>query len=219
MPVKKSSFQRQHIKPDLSLYVIIDSDYLTTLKRGPHKTLVSALKGGATAVQLRSKNLNDRDYYNEAKKMFKTASKFSALFFVNDRVHIAAALRCGFHTGFEDMPFSEARKLVKPPIAAGLSASTVREALAADMLKPTYIGLGPVFPTSTKDKKNISLSSVKKIIVSSSSPIVAIGGIKEYNINQLIKIGVKNFCFISEICGAGNVYEKTRAIKKIIQGA
>jgi thiamine-phosphate pyrophosphorylase len=114
------------------------------------------------------------------------------------------------------MPYREARRLLGKNKIIGVSASTAAEARAAAAASADYVGLGPVFWTGNKDTSPIPRAALKKILGSLRLPVVAIGGIKEYNINVLKKTGFKNFCFISEISGAKNVFMKVKKLKERI---
>jgi thiamine-phosphate pyrophosphorylase len=116
----------------------------------------------------------------------------------------------------EDMAVSEARRILGRGKIIGISASTAAEAGHADKTNADYIGLGPVFKTKNKGTAPIPVSALKKILRSVHLPVVAIGGIKEYNINVLKKTGIKNFCFISDIADASDVYGKVKKLKEKI---
>lgn len=201
----------------LRLYAIIDPDFLHFCNKNTLAALHQALKGGATAIQLRSKHLCDADFLRLAKKMKALCKKYKVPFIVNDRVLLAK--KCGAdgaHVGDEDMPYAKARRILGKNKIIGVSADAYASALKMDKLKADYIGLGPVFATEQKNKKPLTSSAQKKLYKILKTPVVAIGGIKEYNIAVLKKYGCKNFCFISEICGARNIALKTARLKKII---
>jgi len=111
---------------DLSVYVIFDIEYIISLKKNPLKCLLSAIQGGATAVQLRSKCMDDRGFYNMALKVKKICRRYNCAFIINDRVD--AALACGadgVHIGQNDLPYAAVKKLVKKTMLIGLSASNL----------------------------------------------------------------------------------------------
>ena len=202
---------------DFSVYAILDIDYIILLKKNWVKCLKETLKGGATAVQLRSKTMSDAAFYSAALKTKNICAPYKAVFIVNDRVDAAAAAGAdGIHIGMDDMPFAAAKKIIKKTMLIGISASTVKEALACDKLKADYMGIGPVFATEQKNTAPMGAAAIKKLMPLISTPVVAIGGINSYNINDLKKIGIKNFSFISAIFSAGDVCGRTRAIKSII---
>lgn len=202
---------------DLSVYAVLDADYIGSLKKDRVISLKAALKGGATAVQLRSKSMNDAEFYAVAMETKKICSSYKALFIVNDRVDAAMAAGAdGIHIGSSDLPFGAVKKLVKKSMLIGVSASTAKEALAAEKLNANYIGLGPVYATSQKDTVPLGAPALEKIMRKISTPVVAIGGINSYNIPELKKIGIKNFCFISAIFSADDAGDSTRLLRSII---
>ncbi|HRU38421.1 MAG TPA: thiamine phosphate synthase [Candidatus Goldiibacteriota bacterium] len=204
-------------KIDLSLYLILDYDYLRLTKRSILSVLLPALKAGVTAVQLRCKNLDTAQFLKLAGKTLKFTRRAGVPLIINDRPDIAAKCRAdGAHVGLDDTPVHEARKIIGKNRLLGVSASTYAEAMSADSLKADYIGLGPVFKTENKDKKPLSLAALRRLLKKLKTPVVAIGGIKEYNILKLKKCGVKNFCFISEICGSRDVFTKVKKLKELI---
>ncbi len=204
-------------KTDLSLYVIIDADYLEKIKKDYRSILIPSLKAGATTIQLRSKKLHDRDFLKLAVEIKALVRLFSVPFIINDRARLVTAAGAdGVHLGRDDMPVWRVRSLLGKNKIIGLSASNEKEADDARLEKADYMGLGPVFKTKNKKTKPLPAASLKKIMKKMRLPVVAIGGIKEYNINVLKKAGVKNFCFISEIADAGHVFNKVKRLKRII---
>jgi thiamine-phosphate pyrophosphorylase len=205
-------------KTDFSLYAIIDLDYLKAVGKDYKKSVVSVLRGGATIIQLRSKNAEDREFLDAALYVKKKSRTFKIPFVINDRVDVAYCVDAdGVHIGACDMPLFEARKIMKKGKIIGLSAANEKEALAADKKKIDYIGLGPVFKTVIKNTKPFGVGKLKRLLKKLKKDVVAIGGIKEGNIESLKKAGVKNFAIISDILSAENIYEKTKRIKNIIK--
>lgn len=205
-------------KIDLSIYLIIDPAYLKKINRSWKSVLVPALEAGATAVQLRCKDLNEKGFIALARKIKKITDKYRVPLIINDNVMITKKINTrDAHVGSCDMPVREARKLLGPEKIIGVSASTEKEALLVSKEKADYLGLGPVYRTENKKTPPLKASALKRIMKKMRLPVVAIGGIKEYNIPALKKAGVKNFCFISEISAAKNVMEKTTRLKELIK--
>lgn len=199
----------------LSLYAVLDADYLKKNRKPIYKSLIASLKGGATCVQLRSKDMEDREYYETALECKKICEAYRVPFIINDRVDIAVLIKAeGIHVGNKDLPYAEVKKLFKGII--GVSADSTAEALSLDRLKAAYIGVGPVFPTSQKDKKAMGAAVLKKLSARMSTPLVAIGGINEYNIPLLKKSGIRYFSFISGIFGSKNITAKTKKVSSLI---
>ena len=203
--------------PDLSLYVIIDAGYLEKIHRNFRQVLIPALRAGATAIQLRAKGAGFRMFLSLAKKIRKVTSKFRVPFIINDSPSIARLSGAdGVHVGYSDMPPDEARACAGPGAIIGVSASDYGQAESARSSGADYIGLGPVFETPTKISIPVRRPVLLRVLKGIKTPIVAIGGIKEYNIPDLKKSGIRNFCFISEVSGAGDVYAKVKTLKEII---
>lgn len=203
--------------PDFSLYLIIDADYLSKIKKHWKNVLVPSLNSGVTAVQLRFKEACENDFISLALKIKKITKKFRVPLIINDNAIVAKKISAdGVHLGTCDMSVKNARQLLGKNKIIGISASTAAEAYSADKTDADYIGLGPVFKTKNKKTLPIPRAELKKIIKNLQLPVVAIGGIKEYNINVLKKTGIKNFCFISGISDAKNIAEKVKKLKERI---
>lgn len=199
----------------LSLYAVLDADYLKKNRKPLYKSLIACLKGGVTCVQLRSKDMEDREYYETALKCKTICASHGVPFIINDRVDIAVLIKAdGIHVGNKDLPYAEVKKLFSGII--GVSADSAAEALNLDRLKADYIGVGPIFPTSQKDKKAMGIAALIKISARISTPLVAIGGINEYNILLLRTSGIRYFSFISGIFGSKNITAKTKKVKSLI---
>jgi len=204
-------------KIDLSLYMIVDCDFLSMKKRPWKSVLVPALRAGVTAVQLRCKSCGKKEFLRMALLVKRTLKKYRVPLIINDNVFIAKRSgAAGAHIGTCDMPYMEARRLLGRSAIIGVSASTEAEARAAGKTSADYVGLGPVFRTPNKKTRPIPFHRLKKILSGLNLPVVAIGGIKEYNIRALKAAGFKNFCFISEISGARNIFDKVKNLKERI---
>jgi len=192
------------------LYVITDEELL------PGRTHVeiarAALAGGAQIVQLRDKHADDRAFYEAALAIRKLTSDAGALFFVNDRVHIAAAVGAdGVNVGQTDMPVPAVRAVLGPKAIIGLSCDTLEQALAAQGLGADYVGFGPVFATSTKlDAGPISgLITLREVCRRVELPVVAIGGISAANITEVAAAGAASAAVVSAVVCAQNMTTAT----------
>ncbi|MBC7115324.1 MAG: thiamine-phosphate pyrophosphorylase [Archaeoglobi archaeon] len=196
----------------LRLYVITDGRLADEVE-GTEK----ALKGGATAIQLRMKNAPTRKMIEVGKKLRKLTEEYDALFFVNDRVDVALAVDAdGAHLGQEDMQIEIAREIA-PDLIFGVSASSVQEALEAEKGGADYIGAGAVFPTSTKsDAEFLGIDGLQKVVRRVRIPVVAIGGINHENVLEVLRRGAHGVAVISAIMGAENIEEATRRMREII---
>jgi thiamine-phosphate pyrophosphorylase len=181
------------------LYVVTDQAWL-----GEHSLagqVEKTIKGGATFIQLREKNLVNDEFLNEAKQIKEITDAYRVPFVINDNIEIAIACDAdGIHIGQEDMPVATARKIIGDNKILGVSVQTVEQAVKAEQDGADYLGVGAVFTTSTKlDADALSFDTLQDICKSVSIPVVAIGGINEKNILQLHGTGVDGVAVVSAI--------------------
>ena len=161
------------------------------------------LDGGARFIQLREKHLSPADFYADALEAVRLAHSHGAKIVINDRVDIAIAVGAdGVHVGQDDLPPAEARKLLGSHAIVGFSTHSRDQALAAANLPIDYLAFGPVFPTNTKENPDpvvglAQLSEIRKLL--HSLPLVAIGGINERNLSDVIRSGADSAALISTL--------------------
>ena len=187
---------------NLLLYAVTDRAWVgrqTLLEQ-----IESALKGGATLVQLREKSLPEEQLLQEAKEAAALCHRYGVPLIVNDSVEVALQSGAdGVHVGQSDLRGRDIRALIGPDRILGISAGTVAEAKAAQEAGADYIGVGAVFGTSTKkDARNLTVEALRDIVRAVSIPVVAIGGINAGNIAQLKGSNVDGVAVISAIFGA-----------------
>ena len=210
------------------LYAIIDTALVKPGRIG--ETARKILSGGAGIIQLRSKDsgdsgdLSSKEFLDAAKTLKKLTVKYNAVFIVNDRVDIALISGAdGVHLGQKDLPPRIARKLLGKNKMVGLSTHTTAEASRAGKLASKglvdYISFGPVFSTKTKKnaRKAVGTAKLKKVKKSVNLPVVAIGGIKEENIPEVLKTGVDSVAMISGILEAKDIQSKISSISAAIK--
>ena len=184
------------------LYLVTDDQQdLATLKRVVRK----AVEGGVTMVQVREKHGDVRAFIERAQAVKDILKDTDVPLIVNDRVDVALAVDAdGVHLGQSDMPAIIARELIGPNKILGLSIENEEQLAEADSLPIDYIGLSAIFatPTKTNTKKHWGIDGLKMALVTTSLPIVAIGGINESNIPQLSVTGVHGLALVSAICHA-----------------
>ncbi|MHA2773527.1 thiamine phosphate synthase [Vibrio harveyi] len=182
------------------LYLVTDDQQdLATLKRVVRK----AVEGGVTMVQVREKHGDVRAFIERAQAVKDILKDTDVPLIVNDRVDVALAVDAdGVHLGQSDMPAIIARELIGPNKILGLSIENEEQLAEADSLPIDYIGLSAIFatPTKTNTKKHWGIDGLKMALVTTSLPIVAIGGINESNIPQLSATGVHGLALVSAIC-------------------
>jgi thiamine-phosphate pyrophosphorylase len=199
---------------NLLLYAVTDRSWLhgETL----YDQVEKALKGGATMIQLREKKLDREHFIEEAREIKELCHRYHVPFIVNDDVDIAVLVDAdGVHVGQSDMEALEVRSKLGPDKIIGVSAGTVEEALTAQKHGADYLGVGAVFPTSSKDDADaVSYDTLKAICKAVDIPVCAIGGISVSNVEKLSGSGICGVAVISAIFAQPDI-EKAAAQLKI----
>lgn len=186
-------------RKSMRLYAITDRSWL----RGEtlYGQVEKAIKGGVTFVQLREKNLDNRDFLAEACQIKALCRKYRVPFIVNDSVEIAMAADAdGVHVGQGDMAAGDVRKKLGADKIVGVTAKTVQQAIRAQEYGADYLGVGAVFPSPTKkDAIGISFGQLREICHAVTIPVVAIGGITTENVMELKDTGIEGVAVISGI--------------------
>jgi thiamine-phosphate pyrophosphorylase len=203
-------------KVDYKLYLVTDRDVLKN--KDIYTAVEESIKGGVTLVQLREKNISSLDFYNIAVKLKQITDKYNIPLIINDRLDIALAVdSAGLHIGQEDIPAKIARKLLGENKILGVSARNLKEAKKAEKDGANYIGVGAIFPTSTKsDAQAVSIEALKEIKENISIPVVAIGGINTNNVKLLKPANIDGISVISSILGKENITLAAKELKKLI---
>lgn len=199
---------------DTTLYFITDSTGFTEeefLAR-----VRSALTGGVTIVQLREKNRTTREYIELAQKVHAITAEFNIPLIIDDRVDVMLAAGAeGVHVGAEDMPVVIARKLIGKDKILGATAKTVEAAKKAYEDGADYLGVGAIYPTTTKVKTVLtSTETLDAITKAVPIPVNAIGGLNSENLGVLEGIDIKGVCAVSAIMKAD---DPGAAAKKMLQ--
>ena len=189
-------------KFDTTLYFITDStgfDESEFLRRTEE-----ALKGGVTLVQLREKQKTTAEYIAVAEKVHELTKKYGVPLIIDDRVDVALAVGAeGVHLGKEDMPVSVARRILGDNFIIGATAKTVPWALEAYGGGADYLGVGAIYPTTTKVKTVLtSVETLDQICRAVPIPVNAIGGLNKSNIDVLSGIPISGICVVSAIMKA-----------------
>ena len=189
-------------KFDLSLYFITDSTGYT--EEAFLYRVEQALKGGATFLQLREKNKSTKEYIYLAEKVHAIAKRYNVPLIIDDRVDVALAIDAeGVHVGAEDMPVATARKLMGDDKIVGATAKTVPWAKEAYEQGADYLGVGAIYPTTTKVKTVLtSVDTLRDICNAVPIPANAIGGLNKDNIDILAGIPIAGICVVSAIMKA-----------------
>lgn len=176
------------------------------------------IAGGVTTVQYREKRhqKNYRDILDECYRIREITRDNNVLFIVNDYVDVAMLVDAdGVHVGQEDLSVEAVRKLVGPHKIIGLSTHSPEQAMQAAECGADYIGVGPIYATQTKEDvcAPVGLEYLEYVVKNCTMPFVAIGGIKEYNINEVTKRGAKTICLVTEIVGSDNIRETVESLR------
>ena len=205
---------------DLSLYLVTDRDL--SLGRSILEIVELAVKGGVSIVQLREKNISSLEFYNLAFELKKLLSNKNVPLIINDRLDIALAVKAdGLHIGQSDLPYKVVRDILGVDAIIGLSVESVEDAIIANDYDVDYLGISPVYSTTTKTDTAaaIGIEGIKKIKDISKHKLVGIGGLNESTIPNVIKAGVDGVAVVSAICSAANPFESSKNLKEIISQA
>lgn len=202
-------------KKAMLLYAVTDRAWVG--KQSLYEQVESALKGGATCVQLREKELDDAAFLNEAIEISALCKQYGVPFFINDNVEIA--IKChadGIHVGQEDMEAAQVRQRVGDDMIIGVSVHSVEEALEAVKNGADCLGVGAMFSTSTKTDVNVlPKETLRDICTAVDIPVVAIGGIGKSNISRLAGTGVDGVALVSAIFAADDIENECRLLRKL----
>jgi thiamine-phosphate pyrophosphorylase len=201
------------IKFDPSLYFITDSSKYTEeefLYR-----VEEALKGGVTLMQLREKEKSTREYIELASKVHNISKKYNVPLIIDDRVDVALAIDAeGVHVGASDMPVATARKLMGSEKIVGATAKTVPWAKEVYEQGADYLGVGAIFPTTTKVKTVLtSVDTLRDICNAVPIPANAIGGLNKENIHVLKGVPIAGICVVSAIMKADSPQQAALELK------
>lgn len=186
-----------------------------------YEQVEEALEGGITILQLREKNLKEEDFIREAVELRSLCHKYQVPLIINDNVQVALKSGAdGVHVGITDTPVAEIRELTGKNFIIGATAKTVEQAKEAEKSGADYLGVGAVFPSSTKKTAiRITKEELQKICSSVKIPAVAIGGITDENISEIKGGGMSGIAVVSAIFGAENIKEAAVELKEKVREA
>lgn len=202
------------MKFDPTLYFITDStpygeeEFLQRVE--------AALRGGATLIQLREKEKSTKEYIDLAAKVHAIAREYRVPLIIDDRVDVALAVDAeGVHVGTSDMPVDMARKLMGDNKIVGATAKTVKRALESYHGGADYLGVGAIYPTTTKVKTILtSTDTLRQICEAVPIAVNAIGGLNKENIDILKGIPIAGICAVSAIMKAEDPCRGARELKE-----
>lgn len=202
-------------KRHMLLYAVTDRAW--TGEQTLLQQVEAALKGGVTCVQLREKNMDNTAFLREAREILNLCRQYKVPFIVNDNVEVAIACGAdGIHVGQEDTAADEVRRRIGRDMILGVSVHTVEEAREAVRNGADYLGLGAVFPTSTKtDVDQMPNETLRAICDAVDVPVVAIGGINRSNIGKLTGSGIDGVALVSAIFSAADIEAACRELREL----
>lgn len=178
------------------------------------------LASGVPILQYREKSKKVREMYEECLVLRAMTQQYGALFIINDHLDLALAVGAdGVHIGQDDLPLSKVRELVGPDLMIGISTHSPAQVWAAVSGGADYIGVGPLFATNTKiDVCNpVGLDFLDYVVKNLNIPFVAIGGIKEHNLAEVIKTGARTVALVTEIVVNPDIAGKIKRLQSIME--
>lgn len=201
-------------KDMLLLYAVTDRAWVG--KQTLAEQIEDALKGGATIIQLREKNLDEVSFVEEAIEIRELCHRYNVPLIINDNVDVALKSGAdGVHVGIEDTPVAEVRSRVPADFIIGATCKTVEQAKIAEAAGADYMGVGAVFPSPTKTNAiRITNDQLREIVSAVTIPAVAIGGISRKNILEITGSKVSGVAVVSAIFGAADIKAATAELKE-----
>lgn len=200
----------------LRLYLVTDRDVVGD--RDLTEMVKEAVEGGVTIVQLREKECETGEFVELARRMKAMLKTYNVPLIINNRIDVALAIDAdGVHIGQKDMPYDTARRLLGNEKIIGLSIETLEELERANELDVDYVAASPVFPTPTKTDtaRPWGIEGLKEFCMKSVHPVVAIGGMNEKTITDVMKVGTDGVAVVSAILGAERPKERAEALFRL----
>lgn len=199
---------------DTSLYFITDSTGLG--EEAFLRRIEAALQGGVTLLQLREKEKTTREYLSLAQKVHALTQRYGVPLIIDDRLDVAMAVNAeGVHLGQSDMPIDLARSIFGAHKIIGATTKTVEQALEAYAQGADYLGVGAIYPTTTKVRTILtSTDTLRDICNAVPIPVNAIGGLNKDNIDVLQGIPIAGICVVSAIMKAADPKQAAIDLRK-----
>ncbi|WP_041537680.1 thiamine phosphate synthase [Carboxydothermus hydrogenoformans] len=213
-----SKLEKLRLLEDYNIYCITAEKF--SRGRENLKVVSEMLKAGIRIIQYREKYKSLKEKYYECLKIRELTRQYGAILIVNDHVDLCQMVDAdGVHLGQDDYPVKEARRILGDEYIIGVSTHSPEQLKKAAKEGADYAGVGPLFATNTKDNAipPVGLEYLKWAVANSSIPFVAIGGIKEYNIQEVLDLGSKCIALVTEIVGAEDIKDKIDRLNKILE--
>jgi thiamine-phosphate pyrophosphorylase len=199
---------------DLSLYLVTDPGLCA--EQGLVETVVAAVRGGVTVVQLRDKHASDGEMIDQARRLKAALAGSGVPLIINDRLAVALESGAdGLHIGQDDGEVAIARADLGEQALLGLSVQTLAQLARVDAERLDYLGLGPVFATPSKHDhaEPLGFAGLASLVAASPLPAVAIGGLKAEHAAAVRQAGARGLAVISAICGRSDPEAAARAFR------
>lgn len=201
------------MKIDYTLYLCTDSGLMSSAT--VEESVERAVQGGCSVVQLREKEASSLELFRLAERVKRVTDKYGVPLIINDRLDICQAVdAAGVHLGQSDLPCAEARKILGADKIIGVSAATPEEAAKAQADGADYLGVGAVFPTTTKtNTRKVTPEIIRGIRRAVTIPFVVIGGVNAENITRLYGLGIDGAAVISAVIAQPDITAAARKMR------
>jgi thiamine-phosphate pyrophosphorylase len=199
------------------LYVLVSS---STCRHSLAATVRETAAGGAQLIQLREKNLDDRTLMERAREVRRLTRQAGVVFILNDRPDIARLCEAdGVHLGQDDLPVREARRILGPQALVGVSTHNIAQLRQAILDGASYVGVGPTFPSSTKDFAELAgLDFVRQALLETALPAFVLGGVTLQTLPAALAAGAWRVAVSGAVCHAEDPRAATAALRQILSG-
>lgn len=201
------------MKIDYTLYLCTDSGLMSSAT--VEESVERAVQGGCSVVQLREKEASSLELFRLAERVKRVTDKYGVPLIINDRLDICQAVdAAGVHLGQSDLPCAEARRILGAEKIIGVSAATPEEAAKAQADGADYLGVGAVFPTTTKtNTRKVTPEMIRGIRQAVTIPFVVIGGVNAENITRLYGLGIDGAAVISAVIAQPDITAAARKMR------
>ncbi len=204
----------------MRLYLVTDQSLAAG--RSLADVVGAAVQGGVSCVQLREKHLGTREFLAQALMLKALLAPHRVPLVINDRIDIALACGAeGVHLGQSDLPVDEARKLLPMEVFIGWSVESMDDVLQSAVLPVDYLGVSPIFSTSTKTdtKESWGLEGLTLVRTATHLPLVAIGGIHAGNAREVLRAGADSLAVVSALCAASDPHAAAMGLRSLCDEA
>lgn len=203
---------------DWALYLVTDQTLCGIRKLD--EVVAAAVRGGVTVVQLREKSCSTRKFVEIGLQLKSILKPLNVPLLINDRVDVALACSAdGVHIGQSDLTYQQARNILGPDVLIGLSVETIEQAIEAEQWEVDYLGVSPIFETSTKNDlvPAWGIEGLKHLRKYSNHKLIGIGGIQSTNVTEVLCAGADGVAVVSAICGSSDPESATRILRQKIE--